>query len=86
MKIDVFSCGCMLFMMLAGFPAFTAPTRTDSGFKQAVYKSDVQGLLQKFGVDPLPDEVKEGVAAARVSLLFLVLEVRALQRVADEAR
>lgn len=57
-KIDVFSCGCMLFMMLAGFPAFGLPSRTDSRFKQAVFRGDVQGLLEKFGLPPLPDQVR----------------------------
>lgn len=63
MKIDVFSCGCMLFMMLAGFPAFNAPSRADPGFKQAVCKSDVQGLLRKFGLPPFPDQVRPVVYA-----------------------
>eukprot|EP00903_Cladosiphon_okamuranus_P018341 g16873.t1 len=56
-KIDVFSCGCMLFMMLAGFRAFSVPSRNDRGFRRAVFHGDIQGLLERNGVGRFPDEV-----------------------------
>lgn len=66
-KIDVFSCGCMLFMLLAGFAPFNAPSRTDSGFKQAVLESDLQGLLQREGLEPFPEEVKACILVSVVA-------------------
>jgi len=65
-KIDVFGTGCMLFMLLKGFPAFATASRADPGFWQAVWKRDPQGLLRKYGMPPLPDE-------ARLSMFFFVL-------------
>ncbi|CAN0373473.1 unnamed protein product [Pylaiella littoralis] len=58
-KVDVFAGGCMLFMMLAGFPAFSAPMTADAGFKQVVRDGNVRGLLEKYGLPPLDEEVTD---------------------------
>ena len=57
MKVDVFSVGCMAFMMFTGIPPFDEATRLDPKFRKAVYKGDLQGYLRDYGMQPLPAPV-----------------------------
>ncbi|CAN0075819.1 unnamed protein product, partial [Hapterophycus canaliculatus] len=42
-KVDVFSVGCMGFMMFTGMPPFDEATRLDPKFRKVVFKGDLQG-------------------------------------------
>lgn len=59
-KVDVFSVGCMGFMMFTGIPPFDEATRIDPKFKQVVWSGDLQGYLEGYGMPLLPDPVREG--------------------------
>lgn len=72
-KVDVFAAGAMLFMMLCGFPPFSAATRADSGFRRIVCQRDVNGLLRSYGKAELSDDVS--VAA----VCTLVVAVQPMQ-------
>ncbi|CAN0345000.1 unnamed protein product, partial [Hapterophycus canaliculatus] len=56
-KVDVFSGGAMLFMMLTASPAFNRSSRADPDFWQGVCCGDFQGLLRHRGLPPLSDDV-----------------------------
>lgn len=57
-KVDVFTGGAMLFILLTGLPPFTAATRADANFKRIVWRGDVQGLLTSWRVPTLSAEVR----------------------------
>ncbi|CAM9477046.1 unnamed protein product [Ectocarpus fasciculatus] len=56
-KVDVFSVGCMGFMMFTGIPPFDYASRLDRKFRKVVYEGDLQGYLAEYGMPPLPDPV-----------------------------
>lgn len=58
-KVDVFSVGCMAFMMFTGMPPFDEATRLDPKFRKVVFKGDLQGYLRAYGRPPLPEPVRE---------------------------
>lgn len=57
-KVDVFSVGCMGFMMFTGIPPFDFASRNDPKFRRVVYQGDLQGYLAEYGMPSLPDPVR----------------------------
>lgn len=57
-KVDVFSVGCMGFMMLTGIPPFDEATRLDPKFRMVVFRGDLQGYLRACGRPLLSEPVR----------------------------
>ncbi|CAM9474955.1 unnamed protein product [Scytosiphon promiscuus] len=56
-KVDIFSVGCMAFMMFTGVPPFQLATRLDPDFRKVVYRGDLQGYLRDKNRPLLPQPV-----------------------------
>ncbi|CAM9796444.1 unnamed protein product [Ectocarpus sp. 4 AP-2014] len=77
-KVDVFSVGCMGFMMFTGIPPFDYASRLDRKFRKVVFEGDLQGYLAEYGMPLLPDPVfrlLQGMMSYKPELRPLPVEV-----------
>lgn len=58
----------MAFMMFTGIPPFDSATKSDPKFKKAVYRGDLEGLLEDYKMQPLPGPVSAAATAAARSI------------------